>query len=397
MNPVRFAVRSGLSPGLFLCYIYTMKEITIAGRKIGEGHPCFVVAEVSCNHRQKYDEAVKIIEAAGAAGADAVKLQTYTPDTMTLDSDKKWFYVGGEDTPDSWKKETLYQIYQKAYTPWDWQPKLKKLANDLGMILFSTPFDATAVDFLEEMGVPCYKVASYEATDIPLLKKIAATAKPVIMSIGFATLEEADLAVKTLKENGTKELAVLHCVTTYSDKPQAKNMNLSTIADIKKRWEVVAGFSDNNYGIEFPIAAAQAGASIIEKHLVTKHNQGSFDDRFSIDPGEFKEMVKRIREVKELLTDKILLGKPQYGPVSKDEENYRRLRRSIFVAKDIKRGEKFTKENIRVIRPESGLAPKHYEEVLGKSASADIEKATPLTRDLIAANSEGGGSETALV
>jgi len=349
----------------------------------GEGEPCFVIAEVSCNHRQDYEEAERIVRAAAEAGADAVKLQTYTADTLTLNSREKWFFLSGDDTPGTWKRKSLYDLYGEAYTPWEWQPKLKALAESLGLLFFSTPFDETAVDFLEEMNVSCYKIASYEATHIPLLKKVAKTGKPVIMSIGLANLPEVELSVKTLKESGCEELAVLHCITTYSDKPEAKNMNLATIRDIAERFDVVSGFSDNNMGIEYPIAAVAAGASIVEKHLLTEYGKGSFDDRFSLDPTDFKKMVEGIRKATSADIREGAMGEVHYGTVSQEEENYKYLRRSIFVSKDIKKGEVFSAENIRVIRPGAGMEPKYYEEVLGKSATRDIKFATPLSADLV--------------
>lgn len=359
--------------------MHTNPFIEIAGRKIGRGEPCFIIAEMSANHHQKFEEAAEIIKAAAAAGADAVKMQTYTPDTMTIDSDKKWFFLGGEGTPGSWKGKNLYALYQTAYTPWEWQPKLKRIADERGILLFSTPFDSNAVDFLEkELHPPCYKIASYESTDTPLLRRVAKTGKPVIISIGFASLEESREAVRTLRESGAREIAVLHCVTTYKDQPSAKNMNLRTIADIRERFGVVSGFSDNNAGIEFPIIAVMAGASVVEKHLILSRAAGGHDERFSIEPQEFKEMVLRIREAEQAL------GSVHYGPTSVEEENYKILRRSLFVVEDMKRGDMFTHENIRVIRPAYGLAPKYLDEVLGKKAAADIERGTPLSLDLIA-------------
>jgi pseudaminic acid synthase len=360
-------------------------EITIAGRKIGQGHPAFIVAELSGNHHQKYEEAVELVKAAKAAGADAVKLQTFTPDTITLNSDKEWFRVGGEDNPESWQGKTLYQLYQTVYTPWEWQPKLKELANELGLVLFSTPLDATAVDFLESMQVPCYKIASYEATDIPLLKYVASTGKPVILSIGYATRDEVEEAIETLRKNGTREIAVLHCVTAYAEVPPVQMMNLRTIRDIATRFGVVSGFSDNNGGIEFPVMAVQGGASIIEKHLILDRALEGPDARFSLEPDELKEMVKQIREGVKSSGERWeqALGNAQYGPVNETEEYNRRWRRSLFVAKDMKKGEVFTKENLRDVRPAFGLPTKHYEEVLGKKAAQDIEFATPLTWEMI--------------
>lgn len=350
----------------------------IGQRKIGIGYPCFIVAELSGNHQQDFRKAVDIIKAAAEAGADAIKLQTYTADTQTLDSHKEWFVVPPrEETPESWRGESLYDLYKTAYTPWEWQPKLKELAESLGLILFSTPFDATAVDFLEQMNVPCYKVASYEATDIPLLKKIASKKKPVILSIGFASLEEVELAIKTLRENGVEEIAVLHCVTGYSGTPKPEEMNLQTVRDINDRFGVVSGFSDNNAGIEIGIIAAIAGASIIEKHVTLRRADEGVDALFSIEPNELKRMVTRIREAEQTL------GTVHYGTASAAEEAHKRFRRSLWIAKDIKKGERFTPENVRVLKPEAGLAPKYYDEVLGKTASQDIERATPLTQELV--------------
>ncbi len=351
--------------------------IHIGGREIGQGKPCFIVAEVSANHHQKYDEAVAMIKAAKEAGADAVKLQTYTPDTITIDSNKEWFLVGGKDNPDDWKGKTLYELYQTAYTPWDWQPKLKKIADEIGIFLFSTPFDETAVDLLESMDVPCYKVASYEVNDVTLLRKIARTGKPVIMSIGYASLEDIELALKTLRENGAKEIAILHCVTGYTGDPDPSVMHLKTMRDIEERFGVVAGFSDNNGGIEIPIIAAAHGAAIIEKHFILRRSDGGPDAKFSIEPQELQEMVATIRK------HETMLGAPHYGPATEQERYNTRFRRSLFVVKDMKKGEVFTKENARSIRPANGLHTKHYEEIIGKAAAKDIERGTPLAWDLI--------------
>ena len=367
-----------------------MTEIQIGDGKIGPGYPCLIVAEVSANHHQKFEEAVEIIKAAHQAGADAVKLQTYTPDTITINSDKEWFLVQGKDLPEDWKRKTLYELYQTAYTPWDWQPKLKKVAGELGLILFSTPFEETAVDFLEAMNVPCFKVASYEVTHIPLLKKIARTKKPVIMSIGFATLPEIELAVKTLRDNGTRELAILHCVTAYAESPRPEDMNLATIRDIQERFGVVAGFSDNNAGIEIPVLAAAVGASIIEKHFILSRSSGGPDSRFSIEPEELKQMVKEIRDFEktggisyEEERVRQALGRVHYGPVNQIEVNCRNYRQSVFVVSDLKKGEEFTRDNIRVVRPAFGLEPRFWDEVMGRNAARNIKRGTPLSWELV--------------
>ena len=370
------------------------KTFKIGERLIGEGQPVFVVAELSGNHHQNFDEAVALVKAAQKAGADAVKLQTYTPDTITLNSDKQWFRVGGEDNPENWKGKTLYRLYQTAYTPWEWQPKLKKLADELDIILFSSPFDNTAVDFLEAMRVPCFKIASYEATDYVLLKKIASTGKPVIMSIGYASLEEVEFALKTLRENGAKDIAILHCITDYKGEPDEARANLATIQDIAERFGVVSGFSDNSGGIGVPVMAARAGAAIIEKHVILNRALGGPDADFSIEPIELKSLVDILKGKKEYAPDlptgqageeryRKVLGAPHYGPRNDIEKYNLRWRRSLFAGKDIKKGEIFTEKNVRDVRPAFGLETKFIDKVLGKKASQDIEFATPLAWNLI--------------
>ena len=346
----------------------------------------FVVAEISGNHHQSYEEAEVLVTVARAVGADAVKLQTYTPDTITLNSDKEYFRVGAEaDNPRTWKGKTLYQLYQEAFTPWEWQPKLKKLADELGLILFSSPFDETAVDFLEEMNVPCYKIASYEVNDLILLKRVAQTGKPVIMSIGYASLEDIDLALETLRENGAGQIVLLHCITDYKEVPDEENANLATISDIAKRWKVVAGFSDNSGGIDLPVMAIRAGAAIVEKHLILNRNSGGPDANFSIEPHEFKDLVDILRGKKKYLINESrfqkALGEAKYGPRNDIEKYNLRWRRSLFVAKDIKKGELFTPENVRSVRPAFGLHTKYYDRVIGKTAAMDIEFATPLQKE----------------
>ena len=358
----------------------------IGNKKIGPGNPCFIVAELSGNHHQKYEEAAELVRAAAAAGADAVKLQTYTPDTITLNSDKEWFRVGGEDNPDNWKGKTLYQLYETAHTPWEWQPKLKKLANELGLILFSTPFDETAVNFLEKMGVPCYKIAAYEATDFTLLRKVARTGKPIIISFGYSSEEEVKFAIDTLKKNGGKDIVALHCVTGYSEAPKSGDMHLANIADLHNRFSVVSGFSDNNAGIEIPVMAVQAGASVVEKHLILDRKSGGPDAQFSLEPRELEEMARRIRAAEKSKSGPLpenVLGNVHYGPNNELEKYNQRWRRSLFAAKSIKKGELFTPENVRSVRPAFGLETKFYDEVIGKKAAKDIEFATPLSWNLI--------------
>lgn len=358
---------------------------SFSGRTIGPGRPCFVVAELSGNHRQQFDEAVALVKAAKEAGADAVKLQTYTADTITLNSDKEWFRVGGEGNPDSWKGKTLYELYQEGYTPWEWQPKLKKLADEIGIILFSAPFDETAVDFLEAMQVPGYKIASYEATDFVLLRKVARTKKPVIISIGYASEEEVRFAVTTLRQNGTSEIAVLHCVTGYSKRPRLQDMHLRTIEDIREKFGVVAGFSDNNAGTKVSLMAAHAGASIIEKHLILDRAAGGPDARFSLEPKELARLILSIRKGTGVNPDDFTkaLGKVHYGPVNDTEEYNKRWRRSLFAGQGITKGGLFTKENVRDVRPAFGLPTRYYDGVMGRRAAKDIPFATPLSWDMI--------------
>jgi len=352
-------------------------EVAIDGREVGLRHPAFIVAELSGNHLGSYKTAVKLIKATAKAGADAVKLQTYTPDTMTLDSKKPWFIVGGKDNPGEWKGKTLYELYKNAHTPWEWQPKLKKIAEGLGLILFSTPFDETAVDFLEKMNVPCYKISSYEVTDIPLLERVARTRKPVILSVGFANLSEIKQAVETLRKNGCSQIALLHCATAYSDTPDLGKMNLQTIKRLRTRFGVVSGFSDNNAGIEIPLYSVAMGASIVEKHFILDRDKGGPDAQFSIEPAELAQLVKTIRNFEKTK------GKVHYGPADSKERYNKRFRRSIFVVTDIKKGDVFTTDNIRVIRPALGLSPSLLGEVIGKRATQDIKKGTPLNSKMV--------------
>lgn len=345
-------------------------HFTINKRKIGPGHPVFIVAEISGNHNHDYKKCLRIINSAIAAGVDAIKLQTYTADTLTINSKKKWFKI----TKGPWKGKNLYQLYESAYTPWEWQPKLKKYIESRGVIFFSTPFDETAVDFLQKIDVSVYKVASFEIVDIGLLKNIAKTKKPVIISRGMASDEEIKFALKTLYEYGTKQVAILHCVSDYP--ANTKEMNLATIPDLAKRFKVVSGLSDHTLGINTSIAAVALGASIIEKHVTLDRSEGGPDAAFSLEPEELKELVEAIREVESSI------GKPNYA-ITKKEEKSKIFRRSLFVVKDIKKGEKFSKDNIRSIRPGYGLQTRYFDSVLGKAASCNIEKGTPLAWKLI--------------
>lgn len=343
----------------------------IGKRKIGPGQPVFIVAEVSGNHNQSFERAKKLIKTACECGVDAIKLQTYTPDTLTIDCSNSWFQV---KVNPAWRGKTLYQLYQEAYTPWEWQPELKKIAGTYGTPLFSTAFDETAVDFLEKMDVPAYKIASFEITDTELLKKAANTKKPVIISRGMASLPELKLAISTLRENGAQKIAVLHCVSSYPARPE--QMNLATIPDIKKKFDVPVGLSDHTLGISVAIASVVLGASIIEKHFTLRRADGGPDAGFSIEPEELKELIKSVREAEKAI------GKVQYSVGKRELENIV-FRRSLFVVKNIKAEERFSRKNIRVIRPGYGLEPKYLLKVLGKKAKKDIKAGTPLKWTLI--------------
>lgn len=343
----------------------------VGKRKIGAGQPTFIIAEMSGNHKQDIKRAYEIIDAAAAAGVDAVKLQTYTPDTLTINCDNKWFRIGKTNT---WSDQTLYDLYKTAYTPWDWQPKLKEYGEKKGLIVFSTPFDPTAVDFLEKMNVALYKIASFENVDLELLKRIGETKKPVIISRGLASIEDTQLAVDTLKKSGTKAIAVLHCISSYP--ATLEQMNVATISDIKKRFNVIPGLSDHSLGLTASITAVALGAKIIEKHLTLSRKDGGPDYAFSLEPKELKQLVKTIREIEKAI------GKPIYSPDKREAENVV-FRRSLFVVANIKKGAKFTHENVRCIRPGYGLHPKYLNETVGKIARKGISRGTPLSWDLI--------------
>jgi pseudaminic acid synthase len=345
-------------------------HIKIGGRTIGLGNPVYVIAEISANHHQDFAQAVKIVRAARDAGADAVKLQTYTPDTMTIESDRPEFRIAGT----IWDGRNLHELYSEAYTPWEWQPRLKQVANDVGLDLFSTPFDASAVDFLEEMNVPAYKLASFELVDLPLIQKMARTGKPLIMSTGMATLEEIDEATRTAREAGAAEIALLKCTSAYPARPE--EMNLRTIPELSRRFDVPVGLSDHSMDSAVPVAAVTLGACILEKHLTLSRSEPGPDTAFSLEPKEFKSMVEAVRVAEKAL------GTVHFG-VGEKEAGSRVFRRSLFVVKPVRSGEIFTSENIRSIRPGHGLHTRHLSEVLGQRAAHDIERGTPLSWDLV--------------
>ncbi len=343
------------------------KDINIVNRKIGPGHPPFIIAEMSGNHNQSLDRALAIVEAAAKAGAHALKLQTYTADTMTLDIAKREFFI---NDPDSlWKGKSLYDLYKEAYTPWEWHKPVFDRCKKLGIIGFSTPFDDTAVDFLEELNVPCYKIASFENTDIPLIRKVAATKKPMIISTGMATIAELDETVRTAREAGCKDLILLKCASAYPATPD--NTNILTIPHMARLFDCQVGLSDHTMGLGAAVASVALGATVIEKHFTLSRADGGVDSAFSMEPEEMRAMVIECERAWQAL------GKISYGPTKKEKASLQ-FRRSLYVAKDMKAGDTFTKENLRSLRPGFGLPPKYYDVLLGKCVSRDTKKGTPL-------------------
>jgi len=329
----------------------------------------YIIAELSANHEQNFDIAVKTIKAMADSGANAVKLQTYKPESLSLDSDKPWF-MAPEDS--IWAGQRLFDLYSKGTTPYEWQEKLQKVATDLDLDFFSSPFDLEAVDFLENINVPAYKIASLEITDIPLIKKCAETNKPIIISTGAAKLEDIDLAVETCRNAGNHEIALLKCTSAY---PTPYNeVHLSQIQFLKERYKTIVGLSDHTLGIEVPIAAVVLGAKIIEKHFILDRNSNSLDKDFSLEPQEFKQMVTSIRNIEQAIGSKDFKVTPK---INKANE----FTRSLFAVTNINKGDIITKDNVRSLRPGLGLHPKYYFEILGKKAKANIEKGTPLSLD----------------
>jgi N-acetylneuraminate synthase len=344
--------------------------VEIAGRPIGEGHPTYVIAELSGNHRQDLEEAIRLVRAAKWAGADAVKLQTYTADTLTIDCANEHFRIRGT----AWDGRTLYDLYREACTPWEWHPKLKEVADELGIALFSTPFDASAVDFLEKMGMPAYKIASFELVDLALVRLVAATGRPLVLSTGMATLAEIEEAVGAARKAGATEIALLKCTSAYPALPE--EMNLRTLPHLAQAFGVPAGLSDHTLGVAVPVAAVALGASIVEKHLTLSRSVPGPDTAFSLEPEELKAMVEAVR------TTERALGGVRYEPTAKELES-QVFRRSLFAVEDVRRGEVLTERNVRSIRPGHGLAPRYLQVVLGRRASRDLPRGTPLTWDAI--------------
>ncbi|BCG48886.1 N-acetylneuraminate synthase [Citrifermentans bremense] len=349
-----------------------MQEITIGGRKIGPGHPPFVIAEMSGNHNQSLDRALEIVTAASRAGAHALKLQTYTADTMTLELGEGEFFI--EDPNSLWAGKSLYQLYQEAYTPWEWHAPIFERCRELGLICFSTPFDESAVDFLESLDAPCYKIASFENTDLPLIRKAAATGKPMIISTGMATVAELDETVRCAREAGCDDIILLKCTSTYPATPE--NTNIATIPHMRDLFRCQIGLSDHSMGVGVAVASVALGATVIEKHFTLCRADGGVDSSFSLEPQEMKLLVD------ESLRGWQSLGCVSYGP-SKGEMASLKYRRSLYIVEDVAENERLTPQNLRAIRPGFGLSPKHLELCLGKRVCRQIKKGTPLEWNLL--------------
>ena len=342
----------------------------VGNKEIGAGFPAYVIAEMSANHAGSLTRAKEIIHAAKESGADCIKIQTYTPDTMTIDCDNDYFKI----SEGTWDGENLYHLYEKAYTPWEWQQELKEEAEKAGIDFLSTPFDKTSVDFLEELGVECYKIASFELVDLPLISYIAAKGKPIIMSTGMSTLGEIEQAVQTIKNAGNSQFALLRCASAYP--AITDDMNIKTMQNMEQIFQVPVGLSDHSMGSVGAVTAVALGAKIIEKHFCMDRSIENPDSSFSMNPAEFAQMVKDIRQAEKAI------GTVKYG-VSRQEESNIVFRRSIFCVQDIKKGEKLSEQNVRIIRPGYGLEPKYYPQVLGQRALRDIKRGTPLRLEWI--------------
>lgn len=339
---------------------------------IGNNHPPFIIAEMSGNHNHSLDRALAIVEAAAQAGAHAIKLQTYTADTMTLDIAEGEFFIS--DRNSLWNGQSLYDLYKQAHTPWEWHAPIMKQAEELGLICFSTPFDETAVEFLETLNVPAYKIASFEVVDLPLIQKVAETGKPLIISTGMATVAEIDEAVRTARDAGCRDLVLLKCTSTYPASP--KNSNILTIPHIRELFDCEVGLSDHTMGIGAAVAAVAHGATVIEKHFTLSRADGGVDSAFSMEPHEFRILIEETRRAWQSL------GCVQYGPGEEGKKSVI-FRRSLYVAEDMQAGDIFTKENLRSIRPGLGLPPKYYRTLLGKKVNRNVEKGTPVDWEII--------------
>ncbi|MGK5022802.1 pseudaminic acid synthase [Janthinobacterium lividum] len=344
----------------------------IKDRNIGLGHAPFVIAEMSGNHNQSLERALEIVEAAARTGAHGLKIQTYTPDTMTLDIDEREFHIS--DPNSLWSGTSLYKLYGEAYTPWEWHAPIFKRARELGMIPFSTPFDDTAVDFLETLDMDCYKIASFENTDLPLIRRVAATGKPVIISTGMATVAELDDTVRAAREAGCRDLILLKCTSTYP--ATAANTNILTIPHLRELFGCEVGLSDHTMGVGVSVASVALGASVVEKHFTLSRADGGVDSTFSMEPAEMAQLVVETERAWQAL------GHVAYGPTAAEKKSLQ-FRRSLYVTQDIKAGQMLTRENLRAIRPGLGLPTKFMDVFLGKCVTSDVSRGTPLTWDLI--------------
>lgn len=349
-----------------------MRDIVIAGKQIGSTHLPFIIAEMSGNHNQSLDRALEIVEMAAKSGAHALKLQTYTADTMTLDISEGEFYIN--DPKSLWKGSSLYKLYQEAHTPWDWHKPIFDRCRVLGLICFSTPFDETAVDFLLDLDVPCYKIASFENTDIPLIRKVAATGKPMIISTGMATVAELDETICAARDAGCDDIILLKCSSSYPATPE--NTNISTIPHMRKLFDCQIGLSDHTMGTGVAVASVALGATVIEKHFTLSRLDGGVDAPFSMEPQEMEALVAETKRAWQAM------GSVVYGPTERERPSMI-FRRSLYVVKDMKAGDTFTTENVRAIRPGYGLPPKYYDVFIGKKTGKDIVRGTPLTWELL--------------
>jgi N-acetylneuraminate synthase len=349
-----------------------MRTIQIAGRYIGPNHIPFIIAEMSGNHNQSLERALEIVEVAAKTGAHALKIQTYTPDTMTIDLDEREFHIS--DPKSLWGGASLYKLYGEAYTPWEWHKPIFDRARELGIIAFSTPFDDTAVDFLESLDVPCYKIASFENTDLPLIRRVAATGKPLIISTGMATVAELDETVRAAREAGCKDLILLKCTSTYPS--TAENANILTIPHLRELFGCEVGLSDHTMGVGVSVASVALGATVIEKHFTLSRADGGVDSAFSMEPAEMAQLVVESGKAWQAL------GQVSYGPTEAEKKSLQ-YRRSLYVVRDIKAGDMLTKENVRAIRPGLGLPTKYLGEVLGQTVKQDVKRGTALAWALL--------------
>jgi pseudaminic acid synthase len=344
-----------------------MKNLTINNRPIGRNHPPFIIAEMSGNHNKSLNRALKIVEAAANAGVHGLKLQTYTPETITLNVKSDDFFISDKNS--LWQGHYLYDLYAEAYTPWEWHRPIFDQARELGLIVFSTPFDDTAVDFLEDLDVPCYKIASFENADLPLIRKVASTGKPMIISTGMATIAELDETIRTARQSGCNDIILLKCTSTYPASPE--NTNIATIRHMCDLFNCEVGLSDHTMGIGVAVAGIALGATVIEKHFTLKRSDGGIDSAFSMEPDEMKTLVQETQRAWQAI------GNIHYGATEKEEESMD-FRRSLYISKDMKAGERLTKDNLRIVRPGHGLKPKYFDRVFGMRVTKDVYAGDPL-------------------